>query len=69
MNSQAKCCKRPAIAVMDYKKPTNMSWTVFEQMVNRCCTHCYAHWFGTQHNVKQYTRAEWDEYIGAKQAA
>ena len=56
-----KCCNRPSIHTMDYL------WPLFpsdgEQKVtkiNRVCTNCFAHWFGVEGEVKQYTRAEWD---------
>jgi hypothetical protein len=54
------CCSRPSIAKMDYK------WPVFDapekqvMKVNRVCLHCFAHWFGVEPDVKQYTRKEWD---------
>lgn len=61
-------CNRPSIAVMDYQKPTNARWTKFAPYVNRVCLTCYAHWFGPVRAVKQFTRKEWDAYVGAKAA-
>lgn len=61
------CCKRPAVATMDYLKwsPNRLIGMDSEPRVNRCCTTCWTHWFGHPNAVKQYTRAEWNEYVAA----
>lgn len=54
------CCDRPAIATMDHVK----GYTGQEQrMVNRCCTRCWAHWYGPEGSVRRYSRAEWDVWV------
>jgi hypothetical protein len=58
-----QCCKRPAIAVMDYFRHTADRSRDGEPRINRCCTNCWAHWFGEPGNVTSYTRREWDAYI------
>lgn len=66
MSESKKCCAKPSIHTMDYK------WPMFAKLdepvvtkINRVCVHCYAHWFGEEGSVKQYTRAEWDALLQA----
>ena len=61
------CCKKPSVANMDHVKavPSEKGFWDTTQMVNRCCTHCYKHWYGPTENVKEYTRKEWDAWIAS----
>lgn len=59
-----ECCKRPSVATMDYFSHTPDDWNRPQPKVNRVCLRCYTHWFGTPDAVTQYTRKEWDSYIG-----
>lgn len=59
------CCKRPAIATMDYVKHSPANWNCGEPRINRVCTTCWTHWFGEPNEVKQFTRAEWDRLLEA----
>jgi hypothetical protein len=69
------CCKKPAIHTMDYKAFANAEghlffWDVQDftrpvQITSRTCTHCGAHWYGWDGEVKQYTAKEWQERINA----
>ncbi|NBW22345.1 MAG: hypothetical protein EBR82_81785 [Caulobacteraceae bacterium] len=57
----APCCDRPAIATMDHVKGYHGDE---QRMVNRCCTRCYAHWYGPEDGeVRRYSRAEWDAWV------
>lgn len=49
-------CAHPDIANMDHVRgyPPDQ-----EQMVNRCCRKCWAHWAGPEGAVVEYTKAEW----------
>lgn len=58
-----RCCDRPSIATMDYKKHSPDNWRECESMVNRVCLRCNAHWAGEVNNVHQYTGREWDALI------
>ena len=58
------CCARPAVANMDHLRPP---WpgdrdAEPERMVNRCCTHCWTHWYGQEGAVRRYSRQEWDAW-------
>ena len=65
--SSYKCCDRQSLAIMDY------TWPMFKNQleegeiqqtkINRLCMHCFAHWFGTEGDVKQYTKAEWNAMV------
>lgn len=57
------CCKRPAIATMDYTRQSPDRKRNGVAMVNRCCTNCWAHWFGPVGSVKTFTSKQWDEYV------
>ena len=52
-------CARPAIATMDYVKRTGDQWEHQEPRINRCCTQCWAHWFGPPEAVTYFTKAQW----------
>lgn len=54
------CCKKPAIENMDYFNHSPGDWHNPDPRVNRVCTKCFAHWFGTPDSVRQFTRKEWD---------
>jgi len=58
-------CAKPSIARMDYMKHSPDDWNNPEHRVNRACTRCGAHWFGSPLAVQFYTRKQWDEYVGA----
>jgi hypothetical protein len=64
------CCAKPAICTMDYDKlsPSPKGhWTKSGRRVNRVCTNCWTHWFGPENAVMQYTRQQWDNYVGSAQ--
>lgn len=65
LNVQIKPCKcaHPAIAVMDYLQSSPAGWHNPKPRVNRCCTKCWAHWFGPPNAIKSYTKSQWDAYI------
>ena len=62
---ETKCCNRPSIATMDHRKYSGHDYLNPVQMVNRCCTKCWAHWYGPTDAVRSYTRAEWDRWINS----
>lgn len=56
-------CPHPDMASMDYWRGSVFSDT-WERWENRCCMKCLAHWHGPEGGeIKEYTRAEWDEYV------
>lgn len=64
--TKMECCSRPSIHTMDYTYP------IFPEVgdpvvtkINRVCTRCFAHWFGVEGDVKQYTGKEWDAQLEA----
>jgi hypothetical protein len=62
----AGCCAKPAVATMDYVKHTpraNGPGHTTSPRVNRCCTNCWAHWFGPPNRVTQYTSKQWDALL------
>lgn len=64
------CCTRPAVTCFDFDaSPNGFNVAPFVRFVNRVCTTCGAHWFGTADNVTRYTRSQWDERINAPEAA
>lgn len=59
--TQPPCCKRPSIANMDHVRGFEPDRV---PMVNRCCLTCFAHWYGPSGGeIRQYTRAEWDQSV------
>ncbi len=63
MGEKMSCCARPSIQPMDYKFPIFANPDEQVTKINRICLRCFAHWFGVDGDVKQYTRKEWDELM------
>jgi hypothetical protein len=56
-------CTHANIFIMDHKKGFTSDDDGSVQMVNRLCSKCYQHWYGPEGDVKESTRAEWDEIM------
>lgn len=58
-----ECCPRQEIANMDYLKASPINWYNSEIRINRVCLKCWTHWFGSEGEVKMFTKQEWDQWI------
>ena len=52
-------CPKPSILVMNYTKQYGT------RVTNKICTSCGYHWHGSDGDVREYTRAEWDRWINS----
>ena len=63
------CCAKPTVCVMDYDKfspsPDGCFWMEGGRRINRVCTHCWTHWFGSPKRVRKFTQAQWAKWINA----
>lgn len=54
------CCRWQRVANTDF---TRWNGDQGQRIVNRCCLHCYTHWYGPEGEVRKFSSKNWDAWI------